>query len=82
MLFRSINTKKFVNIKIDVKSFLPSVLLMLAGSVVMLSEAGGQWVSFGVTLAISALVVIINFKSVKDIITLLLGKFIKKRGNE
>ncbi len=81
-VLRVINTKKFVNIKIDVKSFLPSVLLMLSGSVVMLSEVGGQWVSFGVTLAISALVVIINFKSVKDIITLLLGKFIKKRGNE
>lgn len=81
-ILRVINTKKFVNIKIDVKSFLPSVLLMLSGSVVMLSEVGGQWVSFGVTLAISALVVIINFKSVKDIITLLLGKFIKKRGNE
>ncbi len=81
-ILRVINTKKFVNIKIDVKSFLPSVLLMLAGCVVMLSEVGGQWVSFGVTLAISALVVIINFKSVKDIITLLLGKFIKKRGNE
>lgn len=81
-VLRVINTKKFVNIKIDVKSFLPSVLLMLAGCVVMLSEVGGQWVSFGVTLAISALVVIINFKSVKDIITLLLGKFIKKRGNE
>lgn len=81
-VLRVINTKKFVNIKIDVKSFLPSVLLMLSGSVVILSEVGGQWVSFGVTLAISALVVIINFKSVKDIITLLLGKFIKKRGNE
>lgn len=81
-VLRVINTKKFVNIKIDVKSFLPSVLLMLSGSVVMLSEVGGQWVSFGVTLAISALVVIINFKSVKDIFTLLLGKFIKKRGNE
>lgn len=81
-VLRIVNTKKYVNIKIDVKSFLPSVLLMLAGCVVMLSEIGGQWVSFGVTLAFSALAVIINFKSVKDIITLLLGKFIKKRGNE
>ena len=81
-VLRIVNTKKYVNIKIDVKSFLPSVLLMLAGCVVMLSEIGGQWVSFGVTLALSALVVIFNFKSVKDIITLLLEKFIKKRGNE
>lgn len=80
-ILRIFNTKKFVNIKIDLKSFAPSVLLLFGAGAVMLLEVGGEWQSFGIACAAAVLIVLINLKSIKDIITLLFGKFFKKRAH-
>lgn len=80
-ILRIINTKKFVNIKIDLKSFLPSVVLLLGACAVMLFEAGGEWQSFAIACAAAVLIILINLRSIIDIITLLLGKFMKKRNH-
>lgn len=80
-VLRILNTKKYVNIKISYISFLISAVMLIAMSVIMCSEAGGgQWQSFFIALALGAVVILINIKSVFDIIKLLLDKFIKKRG--
>ncbi|MCD7872864.1 MAG: polysaccharide biosynthesis C-terminal domain-containing protein [Clostridiales bacterium] len=78
-VIRVFNTKKFVNIKLDLKTFLPSVFLLVASAAVMIFEVGGDWQSFGISLVLTLLIVAVNISSVKDIIQLLLGKFIKKR---
>lgn len=78
-VIRVINTKKFVNIKINYLTFIPSVLLLVAAACVMIFEAGGQWASFGIALALSAGVILINIKSLIGIVPLVLKRFFKKR---
>ena len=79
-VIRVINTKKFVNIKIDYVKFILSFLLIVASVCVMQFEIGGEWGSFGISLALSAVIIVLNIGSVIDIIKLLLDKFVKKRG--
>ena len=79
-IIRVINTKKFVNIKIDYFRFILSCLLMIGSVLVMQFELGGEWGSFGISLAITAVIVLVNIGSVIDIAKLLLDKFLKKRG--
>lgn len=81
-ILRVINTKKFVNIKIDYFKFLTSSILLVAMSVVMIFEiGGGQWQSFAITFVLAAILCLLNLKSVLDIVKLLLNKFLKK-GNK
>lgn len=80
-ILRIFNTKQFVNIKINYVSFLSSVLLLLATAVVtMLEIGGGQWQSFAISAVLGIVVVLINIRSVIDIIKLVLGKFLKRKG--
>lgn len=78
-ILRIINTRKFVNIKIHWLTFLPSVLLLVASSAVMITEFKGEWGSFAISCAIMAVVVLINIRSVIDIMELIFSKFLKKR---
>lgn len=78
-ILRIVNTKKFVNIKIHWLTFLPSVLLLAASSAVMITEFKGEWGSFAISCAIMAVVVLINIRSVIDIMELIFSKFLKKR---
>lgn len=79
-ILRIFNTKKYVNIKINYPVFLVSAVLLVAMAVVMINEiGGGQWPSFFITLALGAVVILINLRSVIDIVKLLLGKFVKKK---
>ncbi len=78
-IIRVFNTKQFVNIKINSASFFPSVALMLAECVIMIASPFGEWGTFGVCAAIMLVIVLVNYKAVKDIIVLLLGKFLKKK---
>ena len=79
-ILRIFNTKKYVNIKINYPVFLVSAVLLAVMAVVMINEiGGGQWPSFFITLALGAVVILINLRSVIDIVKLLLGKFIKKK---
>lgn len=77
-VIRAINTKKFVNIKIDWVTFVPSVILLISSVAVTMFEVAGKWQSFAISSAITLLIIIINFRSVMDIIKLLLDKFVKK----
>ena len=79
-VIRVFNTKKFVNIKIDYVRFILSFLLMVASVCVMQFEVGEEWGSFGISLALTFAIIIINFGAVIDIVKLLLDKFMKKRG--
>lgn len=82
-VIRVINTKKFVEIKIDYVRLLGSAILLVAMAAVMITEAGGgQWQSFGITLALALVLFVMNFKAVIDIVRLLLDKFLKKRGKK
>lgn len=78
-VIRVFNTKKFVNIKINCLTFIPSALLLAVSAVVMIKEIGGLWQSFGIACSIMALIVFINIRSLIDIAELILGKFLKKR---
>lgn len=78
-ILRIVNTKKFVNIKIHWITFLPSVLLLVASSAVMITEFKGEWGSFAISCVIMAVVVLINIRSVIDIMELIFSKFLKKR---
>ena len=78
-VIRVINTKKFVNIKIDYVRFLLSFLLMIDSVCVMQFEVGGEWGSFGVSMALTGAIILINIGSVIDIAKLILDKFLKKR---
>lgn len=78
-ILRIVNTKKFVNIKIHWLTFIPSVLLLAASSAVMITEFKGEWGSFAISCAIMAVVVLINIRSVIDIMELIFSKFLKKR---
>lgn len=78
-ILRIFNTKKFVNIKIHWVTFLPSVLLLAASSAVMITKFKGEWGSFAISCAIMAVVVLINIRSVIDIMELIFSKFLKKR---
>lgn len=78
-ILRIVNTKKFVNIKIHWLTFLPSVLFLAASSAVMITEFKGEWGSFAISCAIMAVVVLINIRSVIDIMELIFSKFLKKR---
>lgn len=80
-ILRVINTKKYVDIKINYASFLSSAVLLLAMVLIMVNEiGGGQWPSFFISLVIGMVVILINIRSVIDIVKLLLGKFLKKKG--
>ncbi len=82
-ILRIINTKKYVNIKINYFGFLSSAVLLLAMVVIMINEiGGGQWQSFFISLALGIIVIVINIRSVIDIIKLLLGKFLKKKKSD
>ncbi len=81
-VIRAINTKQFVNIKIEWFTFIPSAILLLSSAVVMMLETAGKWQSFAISSALTLLVIIINFRSVTDIIKLLLDKFVKKSGKK
>ena len=78
-IIRVFNTRQFVEIKINSASFFPSVALMLAECVIMIVSPFGEWGTFGVCAAIMLIIVLVNYKAVKDIIVLLLGKFLKKK---
>lgn len=75
---RALNTKQFVNIKIDCLTFIPSVILMIASVLVMMFEIGGYWQSFAISAALTVVIIFINIRSVIDIIKLLLDKIVKK----
>ena len=79
-VIRVFNTKKFVNIKIDYVKFILSFLLMVTSVCIMQFEVGGEWGSFGISMAITCAIILINIGSVIDIVKLLLDKFMKKRG--
>jgi len=82
-ILRIFNTKKYVNIKINLPCFLSSVVLLLAMVIITINEiGGGQWPSFFISLALGAVVIIINLRSVIDIIKLLLDKFLKKKKSD
>ncbi len=82
-IIRAINTKKFVEIKIDFVRLIGSALLLVGMAVIMITEAGGgEWQSFGITLVLALVLFVMNFKAVIDIVRLLLDKFIKKRGKK
>lgn len=78
-VIRVFNTKKFVEIKISYLTFVPSVLLLFAAALVMIFEVAGQWGSFGIALALSAGVILLNIKSLLAIVPLVLRRFFKKR---
>ncbi|MCH5316614.1 MAG: polysaccharide biosynthesis C-terminal domain-containing protein [Eubacterium sp.] len=77
---RVVNTKKFVNIKINWIRFALSFLLMIGSVCVMQFEIGGEWGSFGISLALTAAMILVNIGAVIDIVKLFLDKFLKKRG--
>ena len=79
-IIRAKNTKQFVNIRIDHSSFLPSAILMLASTIFVIYEVPDEKTSFLISLGITAMITILNFKSVTDILKLLFDKFVKKRG--
>ncbi|MCI9641365.1 MAG: oligosaccharide flippase family protein [Eubacterium sp.] len=79
-IIRAKNTKQFVNIRIDHSSFLPSAILMLASTLFVIYEVPDEKTSFLISLGITAMITILNFKSVTDILKLLFDKFVKKRG--
>ena len=60
--------------------FILSFLLMIASVCVMQFEVSGNWGSFGISMAITGVIILINIGSVIDIVKLLLDKFMKKRG--
>lgn len=78
-IIRAINTKKFVVIKINYLTFLPSVIMLFAASALMIFEVGGQWISFAVAAVLGVLVILLNIKSIIVIVPLVLNRFIKKR---
>ena len=78
-VIRVINTKKFVNIKINYFTFIPSVVLLLAAAAVMIFEVAGEWGSFGIACALAVCVILINIKSLLAIVPLVLQRFFKKR---
>lgn len=78
-IIRVFNTRQFVEIKINSASFFPSVALMLAECVIMIVSPFGEWGTFGVCAAIMLIIVLVNYKAVRDIVVLLLGKFLKKK---
>lgn len=77
-IIRAKNTKQFVNIRIDHSSFLPSAILMLASTIFVIYEVPDEKTSFLISLGITAMITILNFKSVTDILKLLFDKFVKK----
>ena len=79
-IIRAKNTKQFVNIKIDYSSFLPSAILMLASTIFVIFEVPDEKTSLLISFGITALILILNFNSVMDILKLLFDKFVKKRG--
>lgn len=82
-IIRAINTKKFVEIKIDFVRLIGSALLLVGMAAIMITEAGGgEWQSFGIALVLALVLFVMNFKAVIDIVRLLLDKFIKKRGKK
>lgn len=81
-VIRVFNTKKFINIKINYLIFIPSVLLLAVSAVAMIAEMFGEWQSFGIACAAMLAVVLLNVRSVMDIIRLLLDKFMKKSSNK
>lgn len=76
-IIRAINTKKFVVIKINYLTFLPSVIMLFAASALMIFEVGGQWISFAVAAVLGVLVILLNIKSIIVIVPLVLNRFIK-----
>ena len=78
-IIRAINTKKFVEIKIHLLTFIPSALLLAGAACVMIFEPGGEWVSFGAACGICLAVVLLNLKSLIAIVPLIFNKFIKRR---
>ena len=77
-IIRVLNTKKFVNIKINYLTFIPSVALLFAAAAVMIFEVAGEWVSFGIAAALSVLVILLNIKPLLAIVPLVLQRFVKK----
>ena len=77
-IIRVLNTRKFVKIKINYITFIPSVALLFAAAAVMIFEVAGQWGSFGITLALAAVVILLNIKSLLAIIPLVFQRFFKK----
>lgn len=78
-VIRAINTRKFVKIKINYITFVPSVILLLTAAAVMIFEAAGQWGSFGIALVLAAAVILLNIKSLIAIVPLVFQRFFKKR---
>lgn len=78
-IIRAINTKKFVEIKIHLLTFIPSALLLAGAACVMIFEPGGEWASFGAACGICLAVVLLNLKSLIAIVPLIFNKFIKRR---
>ena len=81
-IIRAINTRKFVNIKIDWITFIPSCILLAASAAVIMLETAGQWQSFAISAGLALLIIAVNFRSVADIVKLLLDKFVKKSGKK
>ncbi len=78
-IIRAFNTRKFVNIKINYLTFIPSALLLFAAAAVMIFEVAGEWGSFGIAAALTVLVVLLNIKSLLAIVPLVLQRFFKRK---
>ncbi len=79
-IIRVIDTRKFVKVKINYMKLLLSAALLAGMAVIMIFEAGGKWQSFVLSVLFAAVVTAVNFRSVNDIVHLLLDKFVKKKG--
>lgn len=76
---RAIDTKKYVNINFSTPAMVTEVVILAAQAAVMIFMQSGI-AMYAIELALLVVMLVFNYKPIKELVVLLADKFLKKAG--
>lgn len=80
LVFRMFNTHKYIKIDFKPVALVGQALILVAQCIVMLN-VNNDVVMYGIEAVLIALMLVFNFKPIKELVTLILGKYLHKKAN-